>query len=187
MRAALPRQSLTGAQIAAYCGAVCPPELVVQKFDLKAPDTAELDVFCKNYPPRKGRGRDRLPAPNGRAGGDILVDIGSGGTTQLLERLLGVQLHGLQLSADERLRRRFDETRTEVFLFGGQPARACTGQVSRCWKRLISEDVGATLDYRAAEDKIEAVAASQPRRAAAGGYPTGRAELRRCLAGQRAA
>ena len=29
-------------------------------------------------------------------------------------------------------------------------------------ERLISEDVGATLGYRAAEDKIEAVAASQP-------------------------
>lgn len=117
----------------------------------------------------------KLPAPEnaeavtaylrqmGVRAGDILVDIGSGGTTQLLlERLLGVQLHGLQLSADERLRSRFDETRTEVFLFGGQPAPRLYWAGQPMLERLISEDVGATLGYRAAEDKIEAVAVSQP-------------------------
>ena len=124
VRAALPRQSLTGAQIAAYCGTVCLPELAVQKFDLKAPDTAELDVFLQKLPaPENAEAVTAYLRQMGVRAGDILVDIGSGGTTQLLlERLLGVQLHGLQLSADERLRSRFDETRTEVFLFGGQPA-----------------------------------------------------------------
>ena len=135
VRAALPRQSLTGAQIAAYCGTVCLPELAVQKFDLKAPDTAELDVFLQKLPaPENAEAVTAYLRQMGVRAGDILVDIGSGGTTQLLlERLLGVQLHGLQLSADERLRSRFDETRTEVFLFGGQPAPRRTGQVSRCW------------------------------------------------------
>ena len=164
VRAALPRQSLTGAQIAAYCGTVCPPELAVQKFDLKAPDTAELDVFLQKLPaPENAEAVTAYLRQMGVREGDILVDIGSGGTTQLLlERLLGVQLHGLQLSADERLRRRFDETRTEVFLFGGQPAPRLYWAGQPMLERLISEDVGATLGYRAAEDKIEAVAASQP-------------------------
>lgn len=164
VRAALPRQSLTGAQIAAYCGAVCPPELAVQKFDLKAPDTAEPDVFLQKLPaPENAEAVTAYLRQMGVRAGDILVDIGSGGTTQLLlERLLGVQLHGLQLSADERLRSRFDETRTEVFLFGGQPAPRLYWAGQPMLERLISEDVGATLGYRAAEDKIEAVAASQP-------------------------
>ena len=164
VRAALPRQSLTGAQIAAYCGAVCPPELAVQKFDLKAMDTAELDVFLQKLPaPENAEAVTAYLRQMGVRAGDILVDIGSGGTTQLLlERLLGVQLHGLQLSADERLRSRFDETRTEVFLFGGQPAPRLYWAGQPMLERLISEDVGATLGYRAAEDKIEAVAASQP-------------------------
>ena len=164
VRAALPRQSLTGAQIAAYCGAVCPPELAVQKFDLKAPDTAELDVFLQKLPaPENAEAVTAYLRQMGVREGDVLVDIGSGGTTQLLlERLLGVQLHGLQLSADERLRSRFDETRTEVFLFGGQPAPRLYWAGQPMLERLISEDVGATLGYRAAEDKIEAVAASQP-------------------------
>lgn len=164
VRAALPRQSLTGAQIAAYCGAVCPPELAVQKFDLKAPNTAELDIFLQKLPaPENAEAVTAYLRQMGVREGDILVDIGSGGTTQLLlERLLGVQLHGLQLSADERLRSRFDETRTEVFLFGGQPAPRLYWAGQPMLERLISEDVGATLGYRAAEDKIEAVAASQP-------------------------
>lgn len=164
VRTALPRQSLTGAQIAAYCGTVCPPELAVQKFDLKAPDTAELDVFLQKLPaPENAEAVTAYLRQMGVREGDILVDIGSGGTTQLLlERLLGVQLHGLQLSADERLRSRFDETRTEAFLFGGQPAPRLYWAGQPMLERLISEDVGATLGYRAAEDKIEAVAASQP-------------------------
>ena len=97
VRAALPRQSLTGAQIAAYCGTVCPPELAVQKFDLKAPDTAELDVFLQKLPaPENAEAVTAYLRQMGVREGDILVDIGSGGTTQLLlERLLGVQLHGL--------------------------------------------------------------------------------------------
>ena len=164
VRAALPRQSLTGAQIAAYCGTVCLPELAVQKFDLKALDTAELDIFLQKLSaPENAEAVTAYLRQMGVREGDVLVDIGSGGTTQLLlERLLGVQLHGLQLSADERLRSRFDETRTEVFLCGGQPAPRLYWAGQPMLERLISEDVGATLGYRAAEDKIEAVAASQP-------------------------
>ena len=41
--AALPRQSLTGAQIAAYCGTACPMDLQEKSYDLKhGPDTCLL-------------------------------------------------------------------------------------------------------------------------------------------------
>lgn len=47
--AALPRQSLTGAQIAAYCGTACPMDLQEKSYDLKhGPDTARR--CCKRWP-----------------------------------------------------------------------------------------------------------------------------------------
>lgn len=80
--------------------------------------------------------------------GDFLVDIGSGGTTQLLlERLLQFPLHGLQLSADDRLRTRFAPDQTEVFLFDGKPAPRLYWAGQPMLERLLSQDVGATLGY----------------------------------------
>ena len=48
--AALPRQTLTGAQIAEYCGTTCPPELADRQFDLKQPDREALHAFFRQLP-----------------------------------------------------------------------------------------------------------------------------------------
>ena len=108
--AALPRQTLTGAQIAEYCGTTCPPELADRQFDLKQPDREALHAFLRQLPrPDAADAATAYLSAQGIRSGDFLVDIGSGGTTQLLlERLLQFPLHGLQLSADDRLRTRFE-------------------------------------------------------------------------------
>ena len=48
--AALPRQQLTGAQLAAYCGTVCPGGEAESVFDLKTPDTKALYAFLAKLP-----------------------------------------------------------------------------------------------------------------------------------------
>ena len=96
--AALPRQTLTGAQIAEYCGTTCPPEL---------------------------------------------------------------PLHGLQLSADDRLRTRFAPDQTEVFLFDGKPAPRLYWAGQPMLERLLSQDVGATLGYCAEKGGIVRVRTSR--------------------------
>ncbi|MCO7110138.1 hypothetical protein NIA69_14765 [Gemmiger formicilis] len=55
MLAALPRQTLTGAQIAEYCGTTCPPELADRQFDLKRPDREALHAFFGSCPPGRRR------------------------------------------------------------------------------------------------------------------------------------
>lgn len=50
--AALPRQILTGAQIAEYCGTTYPPELADRQFDLKQPDREALHAFLRQLPAR---------------------------------------------------------------------------------------------------------------------------------------
>lgn len=161
--AALPRQCLTGAQIAAYCGTVCPPGWAARTFDVKDPDVDALTAFLK-----------KLPAPTGTEAvtaylqgkairsGDILVDIGSGGTTQLLlEKLLHIELHGMQLSADDRLRTRFAPDRTEVFLFDGAPAPRIYWAGQPMLERLLSQDVGATLGYEQRGGTVTVLAEAQ--------------------------
>ena len=158
--AALPRQQLTGAQIADYCGTACPDELTAQEFDLKHPDAPALTAFLQKLPRPESLAEEYLAAQGLRAG-DILVDIGSGGTTQLLlERLLGIELHGLQLSADDRLRTRFSADKTEVFLFNGAPAPRIYWAGQPMLERLLSQDVGATLGYAQAGDVVQVVTAS---------------------------
>ena len=48
----LPRQILTGAQIAEYCGTTYPPELADRQFDLKQPDREALHAFLRQLPAR---------------------------------------------------------------------------------------------------------------------------------------
>ncbi|MBD8953352.1 MAG: hypothetical protein EGR85_12620, partial [Subdoligranulum sp.] len=88
---ALPRQSLTGAQIAAYCGTACPPEQQAESYDLKhAPDTAR-SLLQTLAPPADADAVSAYLARQNLRAGDILVDIGSGGTTQiLLQALCGI-------------------------------------------------------------------------------------------------
>ena len=163
--AALPRQTLTGAQIAEYCGTTCPPELSNRQFDLKQPDREALHAFFRQLPsPDAADAVTAYLSAQGIRPGDFLVDIGSGGTTQLLlERLLQFPLHGLQLSADDRLRTRFAPDQTEVFLFDGKPAPRLYWAGQPMLERLLSQDVGATLGYCAEKGGIVRVrTARQP-------------------------
>ena len=163
--AALPRQTLTGAQIAEYCGTTCPPELADRQFDLKRPDREALHAFFRQLPrPDAAAAVTAYLSAQGICPGDFLVDIGSGGTTQLLlERLLQFPLHGLQLSADDRLRTRFAPDQTEVFLFDGKPAPRLYWAGQPMLERLLSQDVGATLGYCAEKGGIVRVrTARQP-------------------------
>lgn len=167
--AALPRQTLTGAQIAEYCGTTCPPELAHRQFDLKQPDREVLHAFFRQLPrPDAADAVTAYLSAQGIRPGDFLVDIGSGGTTQLLlEQLLQFPLHGLQLSADDRLRTRFAPDQTEVFLFDGKPAPRLYWAGQPMLERLLSQDVGATLGYCAEKGDIVRVrtASSPPSRA----------------------
>ena len=146
--AALPRQSLTGAQIAAYCGTACPMDLQEKSYDLKhGPDTARPLLQALATPQSAAAVSAYLTRQNLQAG-DILVDIGSGGTTQmLLQAVCNIKLHGCQLSCDDRLRGRLREDETAVFLFDGRPAPLLYWAGQPMLERLISEDVGATLGY----------------------------------------
>ena len=161
--AALPRQQLTGAQIAAYCGTTCPPDLQNKSYDLKhAPDTARPLLQALSAPSSAAAVSAYLTRQNLRAG-DILVDIGSGGTTQmLLQAVCHVKLHGCQLSCDDRLRGRLGQDETAVFLFDGQPAPLLYWAGQPMLERLVSEDAGATLSYTQTADAITVQQAPQP-------------------------
>ena len=159
---ALPRQSLTGAQIAAYCGTACPPEQQAESYDLKhAPDTAR-SLLQTLAPPTDADAVSAYLARQNLRAGDILVDIGSGGTTQmLLQAVCGIPLYGCQLSCDDRLRGRLSEAETAVFLFDGQPAPLLYWAGQPMLERLISEDVGATLGYTQTAQGITVLQAPQ--------------------------
>ena len=87
--------------------------------------------------------------------GDLLVDVGSGGTTQiLLEALCKIRLHGLQLSGDERLRKRLSDDRAEVFLSLAQEAAKLYWAGQPMLERLISQDIGAAKGYAAGINRI---------------------------------
>ena len=161
--AALPRQSLTGAQIAAYCGTACPMDLQEKSYDLKhGPDTARPLLQALATPQSAAAVSAYLTRQNLQAG-DILVDIGSGGTTQmLLQAVCNIKLHGCQLSCDDRLRGRLHEDETAVFLFDGRPAPLLYWAGQPMLERLISEDVGATLGYTQTDKTITVQQASQP-------------------------
>ena len=91
------------------------------------------------------------------------MDIGSGGTTQmLLQAVCNIKLHGCQLSCDDRLRGRLREDETAVFLFDGRPAPLLYWAGQPMLERLISEDVGATLGYTQTDKTITVQQASQP-------------------------
>lgn len=161
---ALPRQKLTGAQIAAYCGADCPPGYGHRRYDLKSRDGAQevQPLLTALRAPQDALLALEYLRQSGLRTGDHLVDIGSGGTTQmLLEALCGISLHGLQLSGDARLRQRFSRRRTQVFLHPTAEQEGLYWAGQPMLERLISEDVGATLGYRRQEDGIAVCCAEQ--------------------------
>ena len=86
------------------------------------------------------------------ASGNILVDIGSGGTTQmLLEHLCSIKLYGLQLSGDERLQERLSSDRVGVYLSLSQKEALLYWAGQPILERLISEDIGSVSGYRKQE------------------------------------
>lgn len=88
----------------------------------------------------------------------LLVDIGSGGTTQRALKALGVLgLRGCCLACDERLRRNFPPGEADAFLFEGNPAPLWYWVGQPMLERLISEPCGATLGYSENGDEICAV------------------------------
>lgn len=155
--AALPRQELTGAQIAAYCGALCPENFAHKTYSLKSEAMPEglTDLFAALRPPETADLVLAYLRQSGLAQGDLLVDIGSGGTTQiLLETLCKIQLHGLQLSGDERLRKRLPDDRAEVFLTLAQEEAKLYWAGQPMLERLISQDIGAATGYAGRPDHI---------------------------------
>ncbi len=160
--AALPRQSLTGAQIATYCGAACPADLQSKSYDLKHEPATACPLLQMLVIPKSVAVVSAYLAQQNLQTGDILVDIGSGGTTQmLLQAMCNIKLHGCQLSCDDRLRGRLGEDETAVFLFDGQPAPLLYWAGQPMLERLISEDVGATYGYTQTVDTVIAQQAPQ--------------------------
>ena len=90
--------------------------------------------------------------------GTMLVDIGSGGTTQrVLQELCGAPLHGLYLACDERLFERLPRTDAQVCLFGGEPAPLWFWMAQPLLEYLISEPCGPTLGYHEAGTSVSPV------------------------------
>lgn len=162
---ALPRQRLTVAQILQYCGFEpgvklndFTPETVV---DLRERPLSQQTqrvlltvVACGKTPAGDPVRRKAVLVRRylqEQLGQDtILVDIGSGGTTQrLLETLHGKQMQGLYLACDERLYEHLPRERVEAFLFGGSPAPLWYWAGQPLLERLLSEPCGATVGYRA--------------------------------------
>lgn len=157
---ALPRQVLSGAQIAAYCGTTSPEAWTEKRFDLKAVQPGEIPESLKELLAVLQAPQDALLVleylkNSGLTDGDILVDIGSGGTTQmLLEALCGIRLNGLQLSGDARLRARLSPERAKVFLSLAQEEARLYWAGQPMLERMISQDVGATAGYHRCGETI---------------------------------
>lgn len=151
--AALPRQMLSVRQIAAYCDATCPSDCAEIQLNLKEQGQGriqeQLQTILKTLQPSDGsRQVSTYLESIGLRDGDILVDIGSGGTTQmLLESLCGIRLYGLQLSGDERLCTRFPEERAKVFLNLPSTAFRLYWAGQPILERMISQDVGPAIGY----------------------------------------
>lgn len=164
---ALPRQILSGKQIADYCGAACPPEWESRELDLKTEqrDKSQLRMLLELLqPPEDALRVLEYLTQSGLRAGDVLVDIGSGGTTQmLLEGLCGIHLHGLQISGDDRLRERFSRESTQVFLAFGEKDSRLYWAGQPMLEKMISEDAGSTARYDRQDGKLTAVRNVQPK------------------------
>ena len=161
---ALPRQILTGSQVAEYCGAICPDEWTEKKLDLKTQDQKDtIRTFLEGLQPfGDAQAVSGYLTNCGLQQGDILVDIGSGGTTQmLLEALCKIRLYGLQLSEDERLRMRFSEDRTKAFLSlsGREAGLYWAGQP--ILERMISQEIGPSTGYIRTQEGFTVIHPSQ--------------------------
>lgn len=85
----------------------------------------------------------------------VLVDIGSGGTTQrILESLCHTEMRGACLACDTRLHQTLPPERAQAFLFGGKPASLWYWVGQPMLERLISEPCGATSGYKERQGKV---------------------------------
>lgn len=162
LRAALPRQVLTGAELAAYCGAICPAQYAQQRFDLKADALPQDEVaqllaqFQTEAEPLATAYLRQMQVGRGA----YLADIGSGGTTQrMIEALVGAPLQGLYLACDARLHTALPQERAAVYLFEGQPAPRVYWAGQPVLERLISQECGTAAGYRQDADGVKPVMA----------------------------
>lgn len=144
----LPRQQLTQRQIAAYLGFDSPKGHTTKTYDLRTRPlpcrTKEMLLALAAHSKLPEGEPLRRRAEQARAYLEqagltdspvLLVDIGSGGTTQrVLEELLHTQLYGCYLACDARLHQNLPPERAKTFLFDGCPAPCGTGWASPCWK-----------------------------------------------------
>lgn len=158
---ALPRQQLTKRQIAAYLGFAAPKESSTKTYDLRTrplPRSTKEMLLALAAHSKLPEGEPlRRQAEQARAyleqagltdGPVLLVDIGSGGTTQrVLEELLHTQLYGCYLACDERLHQNLPPERAKAFLFGGSPASLWYWVGQPMLEVLLSEPCGPTVGY----------------------------------------
>lgn len=160
---ALPRQRLTRGQICEYLGldAKFLPGDAQQICDLRTRPldrvTRELLLSlaarCKTAagePVREAAAlvRQYLQQSGLDHGPILLVDIGSGGTTQrILEELTGHPLDGRYLACDSRLHEQLPAQRARAFLFGGNPAPLWYWAGQPMLERFVSELCGPTVGY----------------------------------------
>ena len=168
----LPRQVMRVDDILTFCGFAPGTELPGydgrRMFDLRRrPADAELTQLLLKIA-ALSRGTAGMPVRESAANvrtylrdfdlsrpGTLLVDIGSGGTTQrVLQELCGVPLHGLYLACDSRLFERLPHSQAEVCLFAGQPAPLWFWMAQPLLEYLISEPCGPTLGYHEAGTSV---------------------------------
>ena len=162
----LPRQVLTVDQILEFCGfdagtelPYCPGDRTVDLHVRPLPtpvqrilqEVSALSRTPVGEPVRQSAAAVRayLHSYELTRPGTLLVDIGSGGTTQrVLQELCGGPVQGLYLACDERLHRYLRPEQAQVYLFDGRPAPLWFWMSQPLLEYLISEPCGATLGYR---------------------------------------
>ena len=159
----LPRQQLTQRQIAAYLGFDSPKEYTTKTYDLRTRPlpcrTKEMLLALAAHSKLPEGEPLRRRAEQARAYLEqagltdspvLLVDIGSGGTTQrVLEELLHTQLYGCYLACDARLHQNLPPERAKTFLFDGCPAPLWYWVGQPMLEVLLSEPCGSTVGYHA--------------------------------------
>lgn len=159
----LPRQQLTQRQIAAYLGFDSTKGYTTKTYDLRTRPlpcrTKEMLLAMAAHSKLPEGEPLRRRAEQARAYLEqagltdspvLLVDIGSGGTTQrVLEELLHTQLYGCYLACDARLHQNLPPERAKTFLFDGCPAPLWYWVGQPMLEVLLSEPCGSTVGYHA--------------------------------------
>lgn len=159
----LPRQQLTQRQIATYLGFDSPKGHTTKTYDLRTRPlpcrTKEMLLALAAHSKLPEGEPLRRRAEQARAYLEqagltdspvLLVDIGSGGTTQrVLEELLHTQLYGCYLACDARLHQNLPPERAKTFLFDGCPAPLWYWVGQPMLEVLLSEPCGSTVGYHA--------------------------------------